>query len=209
MNRLKKLFGIGLAASSLALTSCGLLDTPEYPDSDFSIVGTWEYHIPALTGSAPEKGEIYNADGWITFTEDMRFSYTINSDRGEVKGYGTYVYDPDSGVDLTYELWDEIEDYASSKNAVLSWRSYGYMIHWGQEGDRVESDYMRLTNDVGEFFRVSQLAYEDTITAYSVPVGKDSCHYWLVDFSGDGFLEMKISLEDILKGINEEKEKLQ
>ena len=31
-----------------AMASCDLLDTPEYPDDDFSIVGTWEYSEPAI-----------------------------------------------------------------------------------------------------------------------------------------------------------------
>ena len=45
---------MALVTCLLALTSCGSLETPEYPDSYFSIVGTWKYHIPALTGAGAE-----------------------------------------------------------------------------------------------------------------------------------------------------------
>ena len=199
MNRLKKLFGMGLAACSLTLTSCGLLDTPEYPDSDFSIVGTWEYYIPALTGSAPEKGHVYNADGWITFTEDMQFSFTLNSDRGEVKGYGTYRYDPDSGVSFEYGPYDEVEDLG--KDYILSGSSGIPSINWGNEGDLVEMDYLRVHTEPYEFHRVSQRPFEDTICTYSVPVWKDSCHYYVVDHAGWSRLELRVSLGEILKNM--------
>ena len=116
MKRLKQLLGMTFFACAFALTSCGLLETPEYPDSDFSIVGTWEYHIPALSGSKPKEGSIYNADGRITFTADGRFSFVIDSDQGEVKGCGTYEYDGDDegmdasgGIALEYDSYKEIE----------------------------------------------------------------------------------------------------
>ena len=72
---------------ALAVSSCGLLDTPEYPDGDFTIVGTWEYHVPALEGSSPNEGQVYNAEGQITFTTDKRFCFTLSTSGGiEVDG---------------------------------------------------------------------------------------------------------------------------
>lgn len=76
---------LALMGLIVALVSCDkikeLLETPEYPDENFTIVGTWEYQIPPLVGSAPDPGAVYNATGRITFTEDMRFCFTIDTDQ--------------------------------------------------------------------------------------------------------------------------------
>ena len=62
-----------LVGAMCYLSSCEkikeLLETPEYPDENFTIVGTWEYYIPPLEGSAPDPGAVYNATGRVTFTE--------------------------------------------------------------------------------------------------------------------------------------------
>lgn len=58
-----------LVGAMCSLSSCEkikeLLETPEYPDENFTIVGTWEYYIPPLEGSAPDPGAVYNATGRV------------------------------------------------------------------------------------------------------------------------------------------------
>lgn len=209
MKRLKQLLGMTFFACAFALTSCGLLETPEYPDSDFSIVGTWEYHIPALSGSKPKEGSIYNADGRITFTADGRFSFVIDSDQGEVKGCGTYEYDGDDegmdasgGIALEYDSYKEIEliELALKIPHAIIDRYLGY-IRWGNEGDLVEDDY--IVSEGREFYRVSEEPYDENLATYTYTNSKGEELYGLVDFGGDCMLSLPITL-DRLYGLYDE-----
>ena len=152
------------------LVSCDLMDPPEYPDKDFSIVGTWEYYIPPCTGTAPGDGDIYNAVGYITFTDDYRFSFVINSDNGEVKGYGTYVFNEDTGISLNYDSYKELQDLANKEGYIKGFVGYSDGINWGKWGDRVEDDYMLVhSGPVKEYKRVESRAFEDTVIFYRSP----------------------------------------
>lgn len=184
------IYFIMLFCPLLASCSSAEEETPEYPDENFSIVGTWEYDIPPCIGFAPSEGYIYNASGYITFTDDNRFSFTIDSDNGPVKGYGTYTVDEDLGVYLVYTPYKEIETQAREEGYIhYSSDIYQEYISWGNYGDRVEEDYMlvhsvpvkeyRRINDVPDadmqvsFYRASDAALEDD--------------WYFVSHSGTGF----------------------
>ena len=190
MKRLKQLLGMTFFACAFALTSCGLLETPEYPDSDFSIVGTWEYHIPALSGSKPKEGSIYNADGRITFTADGRFSF---DDEG---------VDASGGIALEYDSYKEIEliELALKIPHAIIDRYPGY-IRWGNEGDLVEDDY--IVSEGREFYRVSEEPYDENLATYTYTNSKGEELYGLVDFGGDCMLSLPITL-DRLYGLYDE-----
>lgn len=87
------------------------------------------------------------------------------------------------------------------KDYILSGSSGIPSINWGNEGDLVEMDYLRVHTEPYEFHRVSQRPFEDTICTYSVPVWKDSCHYYVVDHAGWSRLELRVSLGEILKNM--------
>ena len=209
MKRLKLIFGLASFVCVFALTSCGLLETPEYPDSDFSIVGTWKYHIPALSGARPQEGSIYNADVLITFTADGRFSFVIDSDQGEVKGCGTYEYDGDdegvdasSGIALEYDSYKEIETMGRTVHVLNGSRDrYPGYISWGNEGDLVEDDY--IVSEGREFYRVSEEPYDENLATYTYTNSKGEELYGLVDFGGDCMLSLPITL-DRLYGLYDE-----
>ncbi len=176
MNRFKNIWNAALLLGALAVSSCGLLDTPEYPDGDFTIVGTWEYHIPALEGSAPNEGWVYNADGQITFTADKRFCFTLSTDRGEVKGYGTYRVNEDSGVFLSYDGYTDAGNL--SFGDCFGCIDVLYDIHsigWGWDesltGDRVEDDYLKTHTAIEEYFRVAPQPYEEVVVPYMAADG--------------------------------------
>ena len=159
--------------SGFLFSGCGLvedlLDDPEYPDASFSIVGTWEYHIKPCTWGMPDENRIYDATGYLTFTDDGKFSYVIHSDNGLVKGYGTWDYDgDDEGVDASR----------------------------GNEGDRIEHDYMLVGgNEVNEYKRVETISYSEEITAYR-SLNSGTLDKWaLVDHAG--YPEISIPNEGI------------
>ena len=165
MKRLKSFWGLILLLGVLAVSSC---ETPEYPDSDFSIVGTWEYHVPAWEGSVAPKG-VYNVDGYITFTDDLRFCFTLFTDQGEVKGHGTYVYHEDSGIVLVYEGYQEKADLAEEKGYLKGLPDLGdaNAIGWGWESnDKIEDDYMKVHSSVPEYFRVTTRPFEEEVRPY-------------------------------------------
>lgn len=175
-----------------AMTSCDLLDTPEYPDDDFSIVGTWEYQIPPLEGSAPRPGQVYNATGWVTFTEDMRFCFTLDTDQGEVKSYGVYNYDEDSGIFLYYEEYMKM-DIPSYEPEDFDLHRTGYqsLISWGNNdaGDVVSDDYLKVhSRTVGEYHRVATREYEEEIVPYIY--GED---YHYVTHDGYSLVDLPIN----------------
>ena len=177
MKRLKSFWGLILLLGVLAVSSCDMLDTPEYPDSDFSIVGTWEYHVPALEGSAPYAGWVYNADGWITFTEDMRFCFTLETDRGTVKGYGTYRQDDDTGIYLSYGGYTDAGNFAFGDCiGCIDMLDDIHSIGWGwgesMTDDRVEDDYLKTHTYIGEYFRVETRPYEEVVMPYMAADGK-------------------------------------
>lgn len=163
--------------SGWLFSGCGLvddlLDDPEYPDASFSVVGTWEYHIKPCTWGMPDENRIYDAKGYLTFTDDGKFSYTIHSDNGLVKGYGTWYYngaedgvDASSGISMSYSGWEDarevLEEYGAS-----GFSGSGSYISWGNGGDRIEHDYMLVgKNDVTEYRRVESIPYNEEITAY-------------------------------------------
>lgn len=188
-----------LLVGAMSLTSCGkikeLLETPEYPDSDFSIVGTWEYHIPPNIGTAPIPGAVYNATGRITFTEDMRFCFTIDTDKGEVKGYGTYTYNEDSGLYLTYAEYVDIEEYASLHHVIVPsyHASFTDGINWGNEGDEVSSDYLKVHSTlISEYHRVATESYEEIILPYH---REDD--YGFVTHKGECCVNLPVSLDEL------------
>lgn len=182
---------------AMSFTSCEkikeLLETPEYPDEDFSIVGTWEYQIPPNIGTAPMPGAVYNATGRITFTEDMRFCFTIDTDKGEVKGYGTYDYNEDSGLTLNYGEYVDIQKYASSHHIISGQHSFYDSINWGNEGDEVRSDYLKVHSKlVSEYHRVSTEPYEETI----LPYHREDI-YGLVNHKGECCVNLPVSLDEL------------
>lgn len=187
------LFFIG----AMSLASCekikDLLNPPEYPDDDFSIVGTWEYQIPPNIGTAPRPGTVYNATGRITFTKDMRFCFTINTDKGEVKGYGTYGYNEDRGISLNYEEYVDIQDYASNHGIISGWHLFYDSIDWGNPGDEVRSDYLKVHSKlVSEYHRISTEPYEETI----LPYYREGL-YGLVDHKGESCVNLPIPLDEL------------
>lgn len=186
-----------LLVGMFSLTSCekikDLLETPEYPDEDFSIVGTWEYHIPPNIGTAPWQGTVYNATGRITFTEDMRFCFTIDTDKGEVKGYGTYSYNEDSGLTLSYGKYVEIQDYALKHHIISGQRFFDDSINWGNSGDEVRSDYLKVHSKlVSEYHRVSTEPYEEIILSYH-----SEGIYGLVNHKGESCVNLPVSLDEL------------
>ena len=190
---------MALVTCLLALTSCGSLETPEYPDSNFSIVGTWKYHIPALTGAGAEKGSVYNADGWITFTDDGHFSFVIESNKGDVKGCGTYTYDEDSGVSMEYDSYKDIEMMAREVN-ILRQNQDRYVdgFNWGNEGDRVEQNYIKVhTLPVSEFYRVSDEPYDSEVATYFFTDNDGEDCYSLLGFGGRSELILPFSLNEL------------
>lgn len=180
---------------AMSFTSCEkikeLLETPEYPDEDFSIVGTWEYQIPPCVGTSPLEGQVYNATGYITFTADEQFSFVLNSDNGLVKGYGTYEYDEDSGISLYYASYKEIEIEGREEGYIHTiidgYREY---ISWGNEGDLMEDDYMKVHTSPMEYHRVESQPFEETVMAYRVPSAALDDDWHLVSHSGSSFLEV-------------------
>lgn len=158
----------------LALALFGACEeSEEYPDENFTIVGTWRYHVPALTGSAPNEGYVYNADGLITFTEDMRFCFTLDTDRGEVKGYGKYKFVDDTGIELLYDGYENVAAYGCELGYLDMMPLLGYdlAIGWGWDetltGDIVRDDYLKVhTTPVSEYFRVTTQSYEEDVQPY-------------------------------------------
>ena len=189
-----------LVGAMCSLSSCEkikeLLETPEYPDENFTIVGTWEYYIPPLEGSAPDPGAVYNATGRVTFTEDMRFCFTLDTNRGEVKGYGTYTYDEDSGVGLIYDTYLDIEEYAEKKGLIhISSAGFSDHISWGNNdyGDRVEQDYLKVhSNIVSEYHRVATEPYEEEVIPYH-----DGSNYGIVSHNGSCCVNLPVSLDEL------------
>lgn len=162
---------------------CACEDSEEYPDENFTIVGTWRYHVPALTGMAPREGYVYNADGRITFTADMRFCFTLDSDCGEVKGYGTYEYNEDSGIYLVYDGYTPIAERTVELGIydlvpfVYEHNAIGW--GWGESmgGDIVRDDYLKVhTIPVPEYFRIDTAPYEEVVQPYR-PNGGAACYY--------------------------------
>ena len=174
MNRFKNIWNAALLLGALAMSSCAL-DTPEYPDNDFTIVGTWEYHVPAWEGSTTPAG-VYNVDGRITFTEDLRFCFTLDTDRGEVKGFGTYRVNEDPGVCLSYDGYTDAGNL--SFGDCFGCIDVLYDIHsigWGWDesltGDRVEDDYLKTHTAIEEYFRVAPQPYEEVVVPYMAADG--------------------------------------
>ena len=185
MNRFKNIWNAALLLGALAMSSCAL-DTPEYPDNDFTIVGTWEYHVPAWEGSTTPAG-VYNVDGRITFTEDLRFCFTLDTDRGEVKGHGTYVYHEDTGIVLVYEGYRDKVQLAYDKGYIKGKPDLGdaNAIGWGwSSSDRVEDDYLKVHTTVPEYFRISTLPFEEEVRPY---LSGDGTYYY-VGHNGASFL---------------------
>ena len=175
MNRFKILYAVGMALCLSIFNAC---ESDEgYPDGDFSIVGTWRYHIPPVHGAAPVEGYLYNTDGIITFTSDMRFCFTLDTDRGEVKGYGRYRRD-DTGIWLIYDRYALISECAHELGmlGILGESNFEIMAFgWGWDAsltgvsDVVKNDYMRVhTGRVNEYFRVETQAYEEVTEPYQV-----------------------------------------
>lgn len=193
---------LALMGLVVALVSCDkikeLLETPEYPDENFTIVGTWEYQIPPLVGGAPDPGAVYNATGRITFMEDMRFCFTIDTGQNEIKGFGTYTYSEDSGIGLEYDAYLKIEDDANEKDLInISHASFSDLISWGSNdwGDRVESDYLKVHSSiVTEYHRISTEPYEETIVPYF-----DGNSYGIVTHKGSCCVNLPISLDELYK----------
>lgn len=196
----------------MGLVSCDLLETPEYPDDDFSIVGTWEYQIPPLPENlipVLSEGSLYNATGWVTFTEDSCFSFTIESDQGNIHSYGTYEVDMDQGVTLKYDSYSIIDDFAYSHDYTnVSYGSFGSAISWGVEGDEVTSDYIKIhdsnTRFIVEYRRVSPQSYKPVITNY---ISNDGPYkYRLVDHRGQSCISLSIPIEQLLNLMDNEME---
>lgn len=168
----------------LALALFGACEeSEEYPDENFTIVGTWRYHVPALTGSAPREGYVYNADGRITFTADMRFCFTLYTDCGEVKGCGSYKYNEDTGIDLVYDGYTPVAERAVELGVydLVPFVDEVGAIGWGwgesMGGDIVRDDYLKVhTTPVPEYFRITDTTYEDAVQPYR-PEGSDVCYY--------------------------------
>lgn len=194
MNRFKILYAVSIALCLSLFCACE--DTEEYPDDDFTIVGTWRYHIPALTGSKPNEGQVYNADGRITFTSDMRFCFTLDTDCGEVKGYGRYKYIEDTGIQLWYDGYLPIAENACELDyldlvppledpSAIGW---GWNAGVAGESDIVRDDYLKVhTYPVEEYFRVATLPYEEVVMPYQ-PDGDGKSYY--VRHSGSSFFDL-------------------
>lgn len=161
----------------------------EYPDENFSIVGTWEYNIPPCTGFAPTDGCIYNALGYITFTDDNKFSFVINSDNGKIRGYGTYDLDEDLGLHLIYAPYKEIEIQAREKGYIRYSRDiYQDYISWGNYGDRIEENYMLVhSTPVREYKRIQSQGFDNTVSTYRSPDSALEDDWYLVSHSGTRF----------------------
>lgn len=184
MNKTLKLLGTTcIALCGFLLSSCELLETPEYPDSDFNIVGTWEYKIPPCEGTEPEIGTIYNAVGRITFTEDMEFSFVIDANNIKAKGYGTYTYDEDSGICLTYKVSNIADVIAGANLSQVTMRDCH--ISWGNEGDKVEDDYLRVHSIPSEYRRIETLPLESILLPYRIPNSGTSTTWSIVTHGGD------------------------
>lgn len=183
MNISKILYAVSLAMILCLFSACE--DTEEYPDGNFTIVGTWRYHVPALTGSKPNEGQVYNAEGRITFTSDMRFCFILDTDRGEVRGCGRYQYIEDTGIHLWYDGYLPIAEKACGLGylSLVPPLEDPSAIGWGWNGDItgvsdiVRYDYLRVhTYPIEEYFRIETLPYEEVVMPYQ-PDGEAKSYY--------------------------------
>ena len=173
MDKLKSLFAMGWVLCLALLSSCESAEG--YPDSDFSVVGTWRYHIPPVEGGAPVDRYLYNADGVITFTADRRFCFTLYTGQGEVKGCGQYKED-DTGIWLIYDRYRSIAHDAHELGMLGITGDSNFEIMafgWGWDAsltgvaDEVRNDYMRVhTGRATEYFRIDEQPYEEVVEPY-------------------------------------------
>lgn len=191
---IKRLLWSGVLLITLAIPGCELLETPEYPDSGFSIVGTWEYTIPPCVGTDPA-GDVFNAKGRITFTDDMKFSFEIDSDKGKLKGYGTYGYDEDSGLSLDYTSYEAMLKAAVDSGYYNGSQSFHDAINWGNSGDIVEQDYLKVHSaPVTEYFRIDPQPYvEEVVTYENYDELKDETSWGMIMHDGMCGLELPVN----------------